>query len=161
MNEKLVKAFNDQIRKEIESAYLYLAMAAYFDNQTLEGFAHWMKKQAQEELNHAMKFYEHLNERGARVELQPISLLGKDWSSALEVFKQTYEHEQKVTQSINDLVQLASELKDNAALVFLNWFVNEQVEEESNAQKILTLLERIKDNFAGIMMLDRELAKRE
>ncbi|MEJ5228549.1 MAG: ferritin [Pseudothermotoga sp.] len=161
MNEKLVKAFNDQIRKEIESAYLYLAMAAYFDHQTLEGFAHWMKRQAQEELNHAMKFYEHLNERGARVQLQAISLLGSNWSSALDVFKQTYEHEQKVTQSINDLVQLASELKDNAALVFLNWFVNEQVEEESNAQTILTLLERIKDNFAGIMMLDRELAKRE
>jgi len=95
------------------------------------------------------------------VELYALDEPKKDWSSPLEVFKHTYEHEQKVTASINSLVELAKKLNDNASLVFLNWFVNEQIEEEANAQKILSLLERIKDNFAGIIILDAELAKRE
>lgn len=159
--KEIEKAFNEQIKKELESAYLYLSMAAYFDHENFEGMAHWMKKQAQEEVNHAMKFYEHVNERGGRVELFALSEPRKSWSSPLEVFKHVYEHEQKVTASINGLVELARKMNDNAALVFLNWFVNEQIEEEANAQKIVTLLEHIKDNIAGIIMLDRELAKRE
>ncbi|WP_448524064.1 ferritin [Pseudothermotoga sp.] len=159
--KEIEKAFNEQIKKELDSAYLYLSMAAHFEHENLQGMAHWMKKQAQEEVGHAMKFFEHVNERGGRVELYALDEPKKDWSSPLEVFKHTYEHEQKVTASINNLVELAKKLNDNASLVFLNWFVNEQIEEEANAQKILSLLERIKDNFAGIIMLDAELAKRE
>lgn len=159
--KELEKAFNEQIKKELESAYLYLSMAAYFEHENLEGMAHWMKKQAEEEVGHAMKFFEHINERGGRVELYALAEPKKDWSSPLDVFKHTYEHEQKVTASINSLVELAKKLDDNAALVFLNWFVNEQVEEEANAQKIVALLERIGDNAAGIIMLDSQLAKRE
>lgn len=159
--KELEKAFNEQIKKELESAYLYLSMAAYFEHENLEGMAHWMKKQAEEEVGHAMKFFEHINERGGRVELYALAEPKKDWSSPLDVFKHTYEHEQKVTASINSLVELAKKLNDNAALVFLNWFVNEQVEEEANAQKIVALLERIGDNAAGIIMLDSQLAKRE
>ncbi|MGB9790269.1 MAG: ferritin [Thermotoga caldifontis] len=159
--KELERAFNEQIKKELESAYLYLSMAAYFEHENLAGMAHWMKKQAQEEVNHAMKFFEHINERGGRVELFALAEPRKDWSSPFEVFKHTYEHEQKVTASINALVELARKLNDNAALVFLNWFVNEQIEEEASAQKIMSLLERIGDNFAGIIMLDSELGKRE
>ncbi|HBT38948.1 MAG: Ferritin Dps family protein [Thermotoga sp. 50_1627] len=159
--KEIEKAFNEQIKKELDSAYLYLSMAAYFEHENLEGMAHWMKKQAQEEVGHAMKFFEHINERGGRVELHALDEPKKDWASPLEAFKHTYDHEQKVTASINNLVELAKKLNDNASLVFLNWFVNEQIEEEANAQKILSLLERIEDNFAGIIMLDTELAKRE
>lgn len=161
VKETIQKAFNEQIKKELDSAYLYLSMAAYFDSQNLEGMAHWMKVQAKEEFKHAMKFYEHINERGGRVEFFALEKPIKEWVNPFEVFKHVYEHEQKVTASIHNLVELAEKENDHAAYVFLQWFVNEQIEEESNASKILQTLEKIKDIPVGIIMMDRELAKRE
>ncbi len=161
INPRIEKAFNEQIKKELESAYLYLAMAGYFDGINLEGMAHWMKVQAKEEFTHAMKFYEHIIERGGKVEFYPLQLLSKNWKSALEVFEHVHEHEQNVTASINNLVELARAENDYPAQVLLQWFVNEQVEEEANALKIVELLKQIKDSPVGIIMVDRELAKRE
>jgi len=161
IKETIQKAFNEQIKKELDSAYLYLSMAAYFDSQNLEGMSHWMKVQAKEEFKHAMKFYEHINERGGRVELFGLEKPVKEWKDPFEVFKHVYEHEQKVTASINDLVELAERENDRAAYVFLQWFVNEQIEEEANASKIVQTFEKIKDSPVGIIMMDRELAKRE
>ncbi|MGB9819978.1 MAG: ferritin [Pseudothermotoga sp.] len=161
IKETIQKAFNEQIKKELDSAYLYLSMAAYFDSQNLEGMSHWMKVQAKEEFKHAMKFYEHINERGGRVELFGLEKPVKEWKGPFEVFKHVYEHEQKVTASINDLVELAERENDRAAYVFLQWFVNEQIEEEANASKIVQTFEKIKDSPVGIIMMDRELAKRE
>ncbi len=161
IKESIQKAFNEQIKKELDSAYLYLSMAAYFDSQNLEGMAHWMKLQAKEEYKHAMKFYEHINERGGKVEFFALDQPVREWANPFEVFRHVYEHEQKVTASIYNLVELAKKENDHAAYVFLQWFVNEQVEEESNALKILQTLEKIKDVPVGIIMMDRELAKRE
>ncbi|MFN4190783.1 MAG: ferritin [Pseudothermotoga sp.] len=161
ISESIQRAFNEQIKKELDSAYLYLSMATYFDSQNLEGMAHWMKVQAKEEYKHAMKFYEHINERGGRVELFALEKPAKEWAGPFEVFKHVYEHEQKVTASIYSLVELAKKENDHAAYNFLQWFVNEQVEEESSASKILQTLEKIKDSPVGIIMMDRELAKRE
>lgn len=161
ISESIQRAFNEQIKKELDSAYLYLSMATYFDSQNLEGMAHWMKVQAKEEYKHAMKFYEHINERGGRVELFALEKPAKEWAGPFEVFKHVYEHEQKVTASIYSLVELAKKENDHAAYNFLQWFVSEQVEEESSASKLLQTLEKIKDNPVGIIMMDRELAKRE
>ncbi len=161
INSKIEKAFNEQIKKELESAYLYLTMAGYFDGMNLEGSAHWMKVQAKEEFTHAMKFYNHIIERGGKVEFYPLQLLSKNWSSPLDVFQHVYEHEQKVTASIHNLVELARMENDHAAQVFLQWFVNEQIEEEANAMKIVELFKQVKDSPVGIIMVDRELAKRE
>lgn len=161
IGENIQRAFNEQIKKELDSAYLYLSMATYFDSQNLEGMAHWMKVQAKEEYKHAMKFYEHINERGGRVELFALEKPAKEWAGPFEVFKHVYEHEQKVTASIYSLVELAKKENDHAAYNFLQWFVSEQVEEESSALKILQTLEKIKDSPVGIIMMDRELAKRE
>ncbi|HEY8540783.1 MAG TPA: ferritin [Pseudothermotoga sp.] len=161
IKEAIQRAFNEQIKKELDSAYLYLSMAAYFDSQNLEGMAHWMKLQAKEEFKHAMKFYEHINERGGRVELFSLEEPVKEWTGPFEVFKHVYEHEQRVTASIYNLVELSKKENDHAAYNFLQWFVNEQIEEESNASKILQTIEKIKDSPVGIIMMDRELAKRE
>ncbi|AEH50407.1 ferritin [Pseudothermotoga thermarum] len=161
INLKVEKAFNEQIKKELESAYLYLAMAGYFDSMNLDGMAHWMKVQAKEEFEHAMKFYNHIIERGGKVEFYPLQLLSRNWNSPLDVFEHVYEHEQKVTESINNLVELAKAENDYPAQVLLQWFVNEQVEEEANALKIVETLKKVKDSPIGIIMLDRELARRE
>jgi ferritin len=157
----ILKALNEQIKKELDSAYLYLSMAAYFDSENLEGMAHWMKLQAKEEFNHAMKFYNHINERGGKVEFFALEKPPMDWKDPYEVFKDVYEHEKKVTESIHNLVDLAKKENDHATYSMLMWFVDEQVEEEANALKILEILEKIKDNSVGIIMLDRQLASRE
>jgi ferritin len=161
MDKKLQKALNDQIKHELYSAYIYLAMAAYFETKNLPGFAHWMKIQYKEEVSHAMKFFEFLNDRGARVLLQAIPQPALEFSSSLEVFEETLKHEQKVTNLINALYDLAKKINDHASVVFLQWFVSEQVEEEKNATVIIQTLKMIKSEGAPLIMLDRELAKRE
>ena len=159
--KKTHAALNEQINHEMFSAYLYLAMSAYFQSIGLEGFAGWMRVQAREELTHAMKFFDHLHDRGARVELGAIEKPKLKWASPLDAFRAAYEHEKFITGKINGLYKLAEAEADYPAKVFLDWFVKEQVEEEASASHIVELLGRIKDSGSGLVMLDRELGKRE
>ncbi len=160
INNKVEKAINDQINAELWSAYLYLSMSAWFETQNLQGFANWMRIQWQEETSHAMKFFDYLNERGGTVELMPIAAVQKEWNSALEVFSDTFKHENHVTSLINNLVDIAVAEKDHATSNMLQWFVAEQVEEEANAGQILGQLRLIGDHGHGLLMMDRELASR-
>jgi len=160
IGSKVEKALNDQIQKEFYSSYVYLSMAAQFESMNLKGFAHWMQVQAGEETKHGMKIYRHVIERGGRVVLQPIDAPPPNWKSAKEMFTKAYEHEQKVTESINSMVELARKEKDNATEVFLQWFVNEQVEEEASTNEITQKLHVVGDNGPALMMLDAELHKR-
>ena len=161
MNKKLHTAFNDQIKNEFYSAYLYLSMSAYFEAKNLQGMAHWVKVQAKEEISHGMKMFEFLNDRGAKVTLQAFSQPTIDFSSALEVFEKVLEHEKKVTALIEKLCDIADESDDKAASVFLQWFITEQVEEEKNATVIVGNLKLVKPDSAAILMIDRHLGKRE
>jgi ferritin len=160
INSKVEGALNDQIRKEVYSSYLYLSMAAQLEFMNLKGFAHWMKIQTNEETKHAMKIYEYLSERGGKIILQQIDAPPSDWKSAKEMFSEAYQHERKVTESINKIVELARTEKDNATEVFLQWFVNEQVEEEANTYEIMQKLQLIGDNAPVLFMLDAEFGKR-
>jgi len=157
---KMQTAINKQINAEFYSGYLYLAMAAYFRNQGLDGFGHWMELQAQEEISHGMKMYRYIHERGGRVVLAGIDTPQEQWESPLAVFKAAYAHEQKVTAMIYDLVELAQELKDHATFHFLQWFVHEQVEEEASADEVVTKLEMVGASKHGLFMLDRQLGSR-
>ena len=160
MDKKLEKALNDQIKNEFYSSYLYLAMAAHFEAKSLPGFAHWMKVQAKEEWSHGMKIFDFLADRGSKIELQEIAKPPAEYGSAAAIFEVVLKHEQKVTALINQLYDLSLKVNDHASVVFLQWFVNEQVEEEKNATLILDTLKTIKDVGPALIMLDRELAKR-
>lgn len=160
ISKKLEKAINEQINREIFSEYLYISMQAWFAHQTLDGFANWMDAQGKEERFHAMKFFNYLLERGGKVELKPIAGPTVDFDNPLNAFQMAYEHEQYVTKSINELMDLAVKENDHATKSFLQWFVDEQVEEEAAADKIVNMLKMVGDNGYGIMMLDRELGQR-
>lgn len=160
MNEKLEKAFNDQINAEFYSEYFYLSMYAYFERSNLKGFANWMNVQMQEEHAHAMGMFNYLHERGAKVELQKIEQPKTDWTSVVEVFEDVLKHEKYVTSRINALMDTAEEVKDRAAVSFLDWYLKEQVEEESNVGNVLKTLKQICDAPQCIYMLDKELATR-
>jgi ferritin len=160
ISKKMEKALNEQVNAELYSAYLYLSMEAYFKSQNLNGFANWMRVQTQEEVMHAMKIYEFINERGGRITLKAIDGPQTKWDSPLAVFKAVYEHEQKVTGLINNLVDLAIEEKDHATNTFLQWFVNEQVEEEASADQVVQQLKMMEKAPGGVFMLDRELGQR-
>lgn len=161
MDKKLEKAFNDQIKNEFYSGYLYLAMAAFAESNNLPGFAKWFKVQYKEEISHGMKMFEFLHDKGARVHLQAIPEPAFDFASAQELFVETLKHEKKVTSLIESLSDLAKKVDDKAAEIFLQWFITEQVEEEKNASAILDTLKIIKPDSAALIMLDRELGKRE
>jgi ferritin len=154
------KAINEQINKELYSAYLYLSMAAFFEDSNLPGFGKWLRMQAAEEQEHAMKFFDHLVERGAKVELKAIDTPTATWKSYLEVFKQVQEHEAFVTASINALYEIAQQEKDYPAQVLLHWFIKEQVEEESNAANIVNQLELVDGKGQAILMLDHAMGQR-
>ncbi|MGB3477708.1 MAG: ferritin [bacterium] len=160
IKENMQQVINQQINAEMYSAYLYLSMSAYFESINLKGFANWMKAQAQEEIVHAMKFYDYINERGGRVLLPAIEEPPTQWDSPLAVFEYTYKHEQKVTGLINDLVNLAISEKDHATNSFLQWFVAEQVEEESSADEVVQKLKLVGERGGDLFMLDRELGQR-
>jgi ferritin len=159
IKKKVQEALNEQINAELYSSYLYLSMAAKFENMSLEGFAHWMTIQAQEELSHAMKLYDYVNERGGRVYLKGIEEPPREWKSTLDVFEAVYNHEQKVTSLINKLVDLSIKEKDHATTNFLQWFVKEQVEEEASADSILQKVKLV-GSGDGIFLLDKELGQR-
>lgn len=161
MDKKLEKAFNDQIKNEFYSAYLYLSMAAFAESKSLNGSANWFKKQYAEEISHGMKMFEFLHDRGAKVTLQAIPQPASDFSSLHEAFNETLKHEKKVTALIEALVDLARKVDDKAAEIFLHWFITEQVEEEKNAAKIIDDLKMVKPDSAALLMLDKQLGKRE
>ena len=156
MQQKL----NAQLNAELYSAYLYLSMSAYFESSDLEGFANWMRVQAQEEKMHAMKFFDFINSRNGRVVLTAIEGPATEWQSPADAFEQVYTHEQKVTGLINALASAAVAESDHATQTFLQWFVNEQVEEEESANRVLRNLKLIGNDGTGLLMLDRELALR-
>ncbi len=160
INDRIQKAFNEQIKHEFDSAYLYLSMSAWFASQGWDGMAGWMRQQAKEEQEHAMKFFDHVLERGGRVELDALAKPKTEWSSPLNAFEEAYKHEQFITGKIHSLVKLSNETQDFASTTMLNWFVDEQVEEEDNASKIVQTLERIGTSGSGLIMLDRKLGER-
>ena len=160
LKKKMLKALTRQINEEMYSGYLYLSMESYFHSISLSGFASWMRAQAQEELFHAMKFYDYVNERGGRVILDTIKQPDSEWETPLAAFEQIMDHEQKGTALINDLMDLASSEQDHATKIFLQWFVSEQVEEEASVGDVLNKLRLIQTDTSGLFMLDAELAKR-
>jgi ferritin len=153
-------AVNEQINKELYSSYLYLSMAAHFESVNLPGFATWMHAQADEEREHGMKLFRHLMDRGGKVQLKGIAGPQTDWKTSLEAFQQVQEHEAAVTASIHALYELALKEKDYPAQVMLQWFIDEQVEEEKNAAEIVAQLELIETKGTAVLMLDHQLGKR-
>lgn len=160
LSEKIQDPFNVQLNFELYSSYLYFSMSAYFEDINLQGFASWMRVQAQEELVHAMKFYNFIVERNGRVVMATIDAPPTNWDSPLGAFEATYKHECGISARINELVNLTMEQKDYSANVFLQWFVTEQVEEENSADKVVQQLKLMADAPGGLFMLDRELAAR-
>jgi len=160
ISKKLEKAINEQINKEIFSEYLYISMQAWFAAQNLDGMANWMDAQGKEERFHAMKFFNYLIERGGKVLLKPIEGPATDFKTPLKAFQSALEHEQFVTKSINELMDLAIKENDHASRSFLQWYVDEQVEEEASVDKIVNMLKMVGDHGHGIMMIDRDLAQR-
>lgn len=160
LSKKMEKAINDQINAELYSAYLYLSMSAYFAEKGLSGFSNWMYVQYQEETFHAQKFFNHVIERGGKVELMAIDKPAMTWKDPLHVFTETLKHEEYVTKRINDLVDLAIKEKDHASNNFLQWYVSEQVEEEDSANDIINKLKLIGKEVGNLFMLDKELGAR-
>ncbi len=161
MNKKLLDEMNIQINKEMYSGYLYLAMAAHFEEENFPGFANWMTIQAEEELEHAMKFFEFLHEVGGKVVLDAIDKPDSEFGNPQKVFEQVLEHEQYVTSRIHLLYKLAADTNEYPTLMFLQWFVNEQVEEEKNATEIVENLKLAGESGNALLMLDRALAQRK
>lgn len=160
ISEKIEKLLNDQINKELFSAYLYLSIEAYFNSINLQGFAHWYRIQIQEERDHALLIFEYINRVGGRVKLQPIEGPKVDFSSIQEALAQTLEHERFVTNSIYNIVDAARQERDHKTDSFLKWFIDEQVEEEENSDNNIKKYELVKDDGKGILMLDAEFATR-
>lgn len=161
LKEVMEKALNKHLNAELFSWYLYLSMSAYYEKRNFMGFAKWLKVQAQEEMGHAMKFFEYIHQAGGAVELLPIEAPQVDWETHRALFSQVLEHEIKVTNSIDDLIELSKSEKDNATFIFLQWFVTEQVEEVSTANLILEKLKLVGDNPNGLFLLDSELGRRQ
>jgi ferritin len=162
LKEKVLKALNEQVNAEQYSALLYLSMSAWFEDKGLPGFANWMYVQYQEELTHANKIFKFIVERSGKAEVKAIKQMPADFESVLQVVEKTLEHEQFVTELINSLVDVATEERDHATQSFLQWFVDEQVEEEANVTEILDSLKLIEGDGKGngLFMLDRELRQR-
>jgi ferritin len=161
LGKKLEDAINEQINKELYSAYLYLSMSAYCEGESLAGFAGWMRAQAQEEVDHAIRLFDHVTARGGRVVLKAIEMPPPVWKSPLEMFEEVLKHERKVTGLINTLYELALSENDYATQMELQWFITEQVEEEESAGQIVDQLKMVGDQPMGLMMLDRQLGERQ
>jgi ferritin len=161
LSRRLQTALNDQITAELESAYVYLSMCAYFEAQNLRGMAHWMRLQAQEEIGHAMKIFDFINDRGGRVILQSLEKPPADFKSPLDAFQKALAHEQKITGLINKLYDLADDEDDYPTEVMLQWFIEEQVEEEKSASEVVEQLKLIGNQGAGLLILDKHLGERK
>jgi ferritin len=160
IRDSMTDAISSQINEEIFSAYLYFSMANYFHSINLSGFAHWMEKQAAEEIGHAMKFHKYLVERNASAKLAEIAKPPVKWESPLAVFEDAYAHEQKISAGIGKLIEQAAGEKDHATSVMLQWFITEQVEEEANALAIVEKLKLAGTSSQGLVFIDHELAQR-
>ncbi|MCL2041861.1 MAG: ferritin [Bacteroidales bacterium] len=160
LSKKIEKAINDQINAEFWSAHLYLSMSAWLSEQNLPGFSNWMYIQYKEEDTHALKFFRYVNERGGRVTLQPIAEVPSEWKSAVDVFQQTLDHERVVTSRIYKIMEIALEEKDYGTVNFLQWYINEQVEEEATAEDYLNKLKMIEKDPSGMYAMDKELGAR-
>ncbi len=160
MPEELEKMLNEQVKNELNAGYIYLSMAAWFESKNLPGSARWMKAQSKEELGHAMKIFDYLYDRGARATLLEIPAPKAGFESSLDAFKTALGHEQSVTAKIQELYELSVKTGDTASTVFLQWFVNEQVEEEKTVEDIIARLSLVKEDSAGMFMLDRLLGER-
>ena len=161
MNAKVYEAMNDQIKHELYSAYFYLSMSAYCETENLPGFAKWLKVQAEEEQEHAMKLYDYLLDRGEKISLKAIEQPPVEFKGVKDVFTKVYEHEQKVTGLINGIYAKAVEANDVASQIFLQWFINEQVEEEKNASSVLAMVTKLEGSRGGLYQLDHQLGMRE
>lgn len=161
LNPKLRKLLNDQINNELASSYIYLAMAAWFEQTPYSGFASWMFNQSREENMHALKFYQYVVDRDAVVELQPIAKPKSEFKSPIDVFEHSLKQEQKVTQQINDLYDVAESVKDHASKNLLLWFLNEQMEEEKTVRDMLDRLKLAGNDPASLLVLDREAGQRQ
>lgn len=157
---KMMNAFNEQIKNEFYSAYMYLSMSAYFADLGLPGFATWMRVQAKEEVTHATKMYDYVLSRGGKIALQPIDAPPVSWKNPLAVMEAGLEHERFVTRKLNELTDLAVKEKDHASQIFLSWYITEQVEEEQSFGDIVHALKLIKGEGQGLLMMDRELGVR-
>ncbi len=161
ISKELQDAINDQINYELYSGYIYLAMAAWFEEQNLDGMARWMKLQAKEEYEHAMRFWTHVTDRGGKVELKAIDGPKTEWSSPLEAWEDAYQHELKVTKRIFKIGEIANAEGDKSAEPMLAWFYDEQVEEEEQTMKVRDILKMIGDSTNALFMLDGKLGSRE
>ena len=160
MNERVYKSFNDQVQAEFYSAYLYLAMSMYMAGKNFKGMAHWLYKQYEEEREHALKLVHFMQERGAAPVMLEIAQPPTEFGTPLELFQKVLEHEKYVTSRIHAMYEVAAAEKDYAAVIHLQWFVSEQVEEEDNAGEIVAKLEMVGNHLGGILAVDRELAGR-
>lgn len=161
MSKTMQDALNEQMKHEFYSSYLYLSMSAYCERENLPGLARWMRAQAQEETKHAMKIFDHVLDRGGKVELHQLGQPPADFASPKEVFDQAHKHEQQVTASINKVYGLAVDERDFASTVFLDWFVREQVEEEKTSGLLAEQFRMVGEDRPGLLMLDRELGQRK
>ena len=161
MDKSIQKAINKQIGLELYSAYVYLAMSAHFAEQNFDGFAGWMRGQASEEQEHAMRLFDYLLERGAHVELGAVNAPPKEFGTPLEIYEEALGHEREVTKSIHAIYELAREKKDYATEIALQWFITEQVEEEATAEAAVEQLRLAGDNASALLMLDRQFGQRE
>ena len=161
LKSKMNDALNAQINEELYSSYLYLSMAAYFESINLPGFANWMKVQSREETVHGMKLFHYIHEAGGTVTLKGIKEPKAKWDSVIQVFEESLKHEQHITACINNLLEQALAEKDFATANMLQWFVNEQVEEEANPREILAKLKMIGGSMGSLLYLDKEMKKRE
>lgn len=159
--KKMLTALNEQIKHELDSAYIYLAMVAYFESENLSGMAHWMRLQGQEEVAHAMKIFDFIHDRGGQVELHALDKPGATLKSPLDVFQQALQHERKISGLIHQLYELATEEKDYPAQVMLQWFIEEQVEEEKNAGEAVEKLKLAQDNDAALLFIDQQMGQRQ
>jgi len=160
ISQSLTAALNDQLKQELYSSYLYLSMSAFCDDQSLTGFAHWLRLQADEEREHAMKFFDFIQDRDGKAVLQAIPQPPRDFGTPVQLFEQVLAHEQEVTTLIEQLYRKAIAEQDHATQVFLQWFVSEQVEEEKTATELLDTLKMAGDSKVALLMLDRELGAR-
>ena len=159
-SQKILDALNQQLNKEMLSSYLYLSMAAYFDTKNLSGMSSWMRSQSEEEYEHAMKFYDFILRIGGEVKLTSIDSPQTNWDSPLKIFEDSLAHEKFISKSIHEIMDLAIEESDHPTKSFLQWFVDEQVEEEDSVQQIVENFRLIGDSKGGLFMLDRELGSR-